>query len=568
MRTSCEVRMELTDVAAIGDGVLSAEKASNISDIDMLKEQKEYQKYVLIDKNNMVLDGSCRTLTDDENVPFLSDASDDKCGFTQCPAIVIEFSKKHTSAGITLYFNEYPAEVKLTWYSSNDVKIIEKSFCPDEKSFFCRQQVSGFEKIRIEFVKTRLPMQRVGLTYVKYGKGLMWNANNIKSAAVYEEIDTTSATLPINTAEVTIFDEEKEFDITNQKGMWNSLQKNQPVTIGETVEGKSVACGTFYLDEWKSQEGTVSFSLIDKIGVLEKTKFYEGRIYVEEKAKVIVAEIMESAGVEEYEISEEVGNISLTGHIGICNHREALQQVVFACGAVARCKRDGGIRIYRPDRKANRTIEPDRIFMGMKSTLQKYVSAVSITFSSYKKNDEKKEVFSDVLAKGDTLVEFTEPCAELEVTGGTIARNGTNYAVIRTDEESSCTLKAFTYEKTDHIYTAGVEKMEAGEEANVLKYSGCTLFNAIRAKEAAEHILNYHQLRQVVEIRFLLDEEQAGEWAHIRDTESGHIVTGITSQSVDLTGGFISTATCRGYNTVVIDPAFGGEFYTNERGLI
>ncbi len=52
---------------------------------------------------------------------------------------------------------------------------------------------------------------------------------------------------------------------------------------------------------------------------------------------------------------------------------------------------------------------------------------------------------------------------------------------------------------------------------------------------------------------YLVDAEKDGEWIGIQSASdtSRYAVTFINSQSIDLTGGFIATADCRGYSDEV-----------------
>lgn len=568
-RTSCKVHMEFIDTTAVADSNISVNEMAGIGNVELLKSKDEYSAYALIDKNNFLLDGSKRGLEGDTQIPFVSEASSDHRTFENNPVITIEFSQNHTSAGITLFFvDDYPTELKVTWYDLNGTRIIVNTYYPDALNYFCKKQIENYGKLQIEFVKTRLPGQRVKLGYIQYGTSIEWTGGNIQNASLTEEVDVTSATIPINTADISILDSNNDFDLSNQSGTWKSIQKKQPLTILEKVGDKEITCGTLYLEKWKSNSNTVNFSLIDVIGLMDKTKFYNGRIYELEEAGAIIADIMESAGVEDYSVSDDVASIPLTGHIAICTHREALQQVVFACGAVADCTRTGGIRIHMPDRSADSTIGTDRKFVGTTIELDDYVSGVAITYNKYKLAIESQEIYKDNLPAGDTLLEFTEPCTDIEVSGGTLVETGTNYAVVHMDAEGECVVSGYQYEKAEVTYTANVKKLEAGEEPNVVSYSGCTLLNITRAKEVAERILNYYQLRQIVNMRYLLNEERVGEWVNIRDKNNSMAVTGITSQTIDLTGGFIATAKCRGYSKVVTNFAYTGEFYSGERGLI
>ena len=82
-------------------------------------------------------------------------------------------------------------------------------------------------------------------------------------------------------------------------------------------------------------------------------------------------------------------------------------------------------------------------------------------------------------------------------------------------------------------------------------------------------MLNYYQLRQIVSIRYLMQDEVAGNWVEVQNTDGSYAVTGITQQTIDLTGGYIASATCRGYATITVADYYAGmEIYAGERGLI
>lgn len=568
-RTSCKVHMEFIDTTAVADSNLSTAHDAGIGNLELVKNKAEYLSYALVDKNNFVLDGSKSALEEDAQIPFISEASADDRAFENNPVITIDFSKNHTSAGITLYFvDDYPVEIKVTWYDLNGARIITSTYYPDSLCYFCKKQIENYGKLRIEFIGTRLPGQRVKLAYIQYGTSIEWTGGNIQSASLTEEVDVTSATIPINTADVSILDSDNDFDLSNQNGTWRSIQKKQPLTIVESVDGNEIACGTLYLDKWKSNSNVVQFSLIDKVGLMDKTKFYDGKIYEAEEAGAIISDIMVSAGIDDYSVSDEVANILLTGHIAICTHREALQQVVFACGAVADSTRTGGIKIYMPDRSADSTVGADRKFMGTTIEIDDYVSGVAITYNQYTLAAEREEIYKDILPAGETWLEFKEPFNNIEITGGTLIKTSANYAIVHMETEGECIVSGCKYEKAEVTYTAKAKTLEAGEESNVISYGGCTLLNIARAKKVAERILDYYQLRQIVNMRYLLNVERVGEWIHIRDRKNSMAVTGIISQTIDLTGGFIATATCRGYSKVVTNFAYTGEFYSGERGLI
>lgn len=570
--TNCKVHMEFIDTSAVADSTATSESNVDFGNPELFKNENEYPVYAIPDWNSFLLDGSRDIMPDTVEVPFLStDISDGDCKFVKNPVLTVEFTAKHTSAGVTLFFNgDYPTEIKVTWYDLDGSVLIYDTYCTDSLRFFCRKQVSGYGKITVEFIKTRLPGQRIQLSYIKYGTEIDWAGSEIQSATLNEEVDVTSATIPINTADISIVDTENEFELSNQNGMWQSIQKKQELTITEELSDKEVTCGTLFIDTWQSDRNIVSFSLIDRIGLMDKTKFYGGKIYENEPSATIIADIMESAGVDDYTISDEVASISMSGYIPICTHREALQQVVFACGAVADCSRTGGINIYMPDRYADSTVGTDRKFTGTTIEMDEYVSGVSITYKKYVLMQDEEEICKDVLPAGDSMIEFSEPYMpeSISVSAGTIKESATNYVIVTMAESGECTITGKRYESKEITYTAKVDRIDAGEEENTISFDGCTMFNAERVKDVAERILNYYQLRQIVNMRYLIDGEKTGEWVNIRDTSGNTVTTGISQQTIDLAGGFIATAVCRGYSTVTTAHSYTGEFYSGERGLI
>lgn len=570
-RTSCKVHMEFVDASAVEDSNVSTEDNASIGNIELVKEEIQHQAYAIPDLNNYLLDGSKSILQEDTSVSFISsDISLDDCTFNDSPVVTVGFSKNHTSAGVKLYFgDDYPVEIKLTWYNLLGTVLATCVFYPDKLQYFCSKQVENYGGLKIEFIRTRLPQQRVTLDHIKYGTDIDWEDEEIKSATLYEEVDVTSATIPINTAEIAIVDTDNNFDLSNQKGTWKSIQKRQPVTITEEVNGVDTTCGTLYVDTWKSQGNVVNFSFIDLIGLMDKTKFYDGQIYNAVAAGEIISSIMESAGIDAYSVADEVAEMLLTGHIAICTHREALQQVVFACGAIADCSRTGEIRIYLPDRYADSFVGTDRKFMGTTIEVDDYVSGVAITYNQYNLSTERSQICKDTLPAGNTLLEFTEPYTSIEVAGGTLVEAHINYAIIYMESQGECVVTGCKYEKNEVTYTVSVEEIDGGEEENIISYSKCTMFNISRVKEVAERILDYYQLRQIVDMRYLIENERTGSWLTILDANGGMALTGIISQSIDLTGGFISSAKCRGYSKIATDYAYTGtEIYTGERGLI
>ena len=573
MRTSCSVHMEFIDTSAIADATIITSGNVSFGDLGLFSDLTTQKDYGTLELNQFVLDGSKQILpVAAQDVAYWSDSSsDEECSFAEETWLKIDFTKPHTSAGIKLYFiGEYPEAVKITWYSLAGSKLAEDCFYPDCLEYFCDKQVEGYGKIEITFLSTTLPERYVKLQYIKYGVELDWSCAEIIRASVAEELDATGATLAINTADIAVADQDRAFDPSVPDGRWKSVQKSQTATITETIDGVDHGCGVFYIDSHDWKENAASFRLIDRIGYMDRTYFYNGRIYDNEPAGIIIAEIMESAGIEDYTVDEEIAAIQLSGYLGIQTHRSALQQVVFACGAVADCSRTGTVRIYAPGREIRSSIGTDRKFLGASISLDEYISGVSISYNRYTRSEDTTEIYNGEVPAGDYRIEFGSPYdpESLTVSSGTIVEAKTNYMVIHCDAAGECVVTGYGYDVVENTYTAKADHLDAGEVESIKSYTACTLINSARVPKIAEHILNYLQLRQIVTMEYLNMGEIVGQWVNIMDRNQNACTTGITSQTIDLTGGNVASVTCRGYSRVVTAYHYCGEFYSGEGAML
>lgn len=569
MRTYCRAEMKFIDVTALADASVTTDDNQGIGSIELFAEQTEQKSYGTFELNQFVLDGSKSVLTENpKDIAFWNDAlSKEDCTFETDPKITVTFQEQHTSAAITLYFeDEPPAELKITWYTIAGTKLITETFYPDSLIYVCNNQVQNYGKIEIEFVRTSFPQRYIKLQYILYGKYIIWDKDMIQTAKMQEDIDVTSATLSINEADISIVDMNNDFDAENENGAWNSVQKTQEVTLSEFNNGNMIPMGAFFIDDFSFSKNIAKFKLVDVVGLLDKYTFYEGQVYNNVRAGVILNAIFATAGIKKYVIDEEVGNTLLSGYLAIQTCRKALQQVCFACGAVADDSRSDTIKVYKPDRYVKSTVGTDRKFNGnTKVSLEKYISGVNIEMKNYALEEKNSDIYKKTLPAGYTKITFSSPYLPSSITAsvGTLKEVKTNYLIINMPDDGQCQITGIKYANTTFSYEKRVDKIEAGETENIKKYSGCTIYNADILPDIAAYLLDYHALRKKVGMKYLVDLEQVGNWANINSIGGKTSTTLIESQTLDLTGGFIATATCRGYSVVVTENYFAGvELYT------
>lgn len=575
MRTYCKAEMKFIDVTALADAAVTTNDNQGIGSVGLFADQTKQSDYGTFELNQFILDGSKSVLPENPNdIAFWSEAlSKDGCTFETNPKITITFKEQHTSAAITLYFeDEPPAELKITWYTIAGTKLITETFYPDSLIYVCNTQVQNYGKIEIEFVRTSFPQRYIKLQYILYGKYIVWDKDMIQTAKVQEDIDVTSASLSINEADISIVDINDDFDAENENGAWKSVQKTQEVTLSEFKNGNMIPMGAFFINDFSFSKNIAKFKLVDVVGLLDKYTFYEGQIYNNVRAEVILNAIFATAGIKKYTIDEEVGNILLSGYLAIQTCRKALQQVCFACGAVADDSRSDKIKVYKPDRYVKSTVGTDRKFNGnTKVSLEKYISGVNIEMKNYALEEKTSDIYKKTLPTGDTKITFSSPYLPSSITAsaGTLKEVKTNYLIINMTAARQCQITGIKYANTTFSYEKSVDKIEAGETENIKKYSGCTIYNADILPDIADYLLGYHALRKKVGMKYLVDLEQVGNWANINSIGGKTSTTLIESQTLDLTGGFIATATCRGYSIVVTEDVFAGtELYTGGDVLI
>lgn len=575
MRTYCRAEMKFIDVTALADAAVTTDDNQSIGSVGLFADQTKQSDYGTFELNQFILDGSKSVMPDNpNNIAFWSEAlSKDDCTFETNPKITITFKEQHTSAAITLYFEDKPpAELKITWYTIAGTKLVTETFYPDSLIYVCNNQVQNYGKIEIEFVRTSFPQRYIKLQYILYGKYIVWDKDMIKTAKVQEDIDVTSATLSINEADISIVDINNDFDAENENGAWKSVQKTQEVTLSEFKNGNMIPMGAFFIDDFSFSKNIAKFKLIDVVGLLDKYTFYDGQIYSNVRAEVILNAIFATAGIKKYTIDEEVGNILLSGYLAIQTCRKALQQVCFACGAVADDSRSDTIKVYKPDRYVKSTVGTDRKFNGnTKVSLEKYISGVNIEMKNYALEEKTSDIYKKTLPAGDTKITFSTPYLPSSITAsaGTLKEVKTNYLIINMPAAGQCRITGIKYANTTFSYEKRVDKIESGETENIKKYSGCTIYNADILPDIAAYLLDYHALRKKVGMKYLVDLEQVGNWANINSIGGKTSTTLIESQTLDLTGGFIATATCRGYSIVVTEDVFAGtELYTGGDVLI
>lgn len=378
-KTAAKVIFEILDVDANSDGIAMTTPEASISrKAQIFNQEREMSgKFATFEHNYWKLDGSFvlppKASESGFEVGWWSNVlcgpdgrfgdSVESLAFLFMPfydvinidpqVVTINFTKDHSSIGITITFdtlaNEYAEEFIIDIYDSSNALIHTESVVGNTLSkYILEQNLSNYRKIIITITRWGKGYRRARITEVDFGIIEEYTGNELINVNVLEEIDPISNAVASNELRFTVDNQDKAFNILNPNGIYPYLQRRQKVTPYIGVEKTNelteyVKMGVYYLNEWKSNEGTLtaSFTARDTIDLLSQDDFL-GNTYTGKSLYYIAEEILTAAGIIDYSLDIALQSIIVTGLIAKMKYREALQLVAIAAMAVIYSDRDNG----------------------------------------------------------------------------------------------------------------------------------------------------------------------------------------------------------------------------------
>jgi hypothetical protein len=550
------VTISLVDTTAKSDSTPSTTDIQPFTIAAQLKDDIfSAPKYATLEDNFFLLDGNCTLMPEGTLLCgyFSSSMSGSDGTFTTPPVITISFTAFHSSSGITLHFlDDAPNSVTLQWYDLSNVLLSSDTYVPDSLDYVCDNVVQNYGKLVITFNSTASPYRYIKLRSIDYGPCIIYSDDEVMAASIVEEVDLISNSISINTFGFTLYNANDAFNPYNPTGLYQMFQQGQDIATYKIVDSVTTLMGAFHLETWESgDDSTGVFTAVDSIGSLDKTTFKLGQIYSSATAGSIIDAIMASAGWVDYTVDDDIASVTLTGWIAICTHREALQQVAFAAGAIVDDSRGNTIRIYAQPSASGLSIPVDRKFSGGSVKLLTYTSGISVTAHEYALNTDTVQLYSATLSTGTHTITFDTAVTNIAITGGTITESHPNYAVIAVAIAGAVVVTGQKYEDHTSIYEVKASTLPAGTTENVEKFTGATLISSTNALTIAQRIYNYYQLRYLSEISIDLGDESVGQTVSLqRSDESGYTTETIEKMTIDLVGGLVAFTTFIGNGVV------------------
>ena len=542
--TSCTVELDLFDTTAKSDSSYTVDNIQDFSNIEKIREANDIVKIATLENNYFLLDGSY-SFKDDvedltEHVGYMSKLFES--------SLHIDFTMNHSSIGTTFHFwDVYPYKIDISYKKGN--KLLKSgTFYPDNLNYVALITADDYDNMDIVFYSND---RYIRLNNIDYGVALYYGegySKALRTCSLTEEIDVTSSEISVNESMVEVIDQENYFKITNPKSYYKYLQKRQLFTISEIIDDKTFVVAKHFLKEWsQTDEHLAKFTLQDVIGLMTDTEF-KGGMYENVQAGEVIREIMEDYGYDKYTVDDNVSDMIISGHIPICSHREALQQVAFACMAVVDTTKDDFVKIYRPTYESVGLITKDRKLMSNthQTTQEDLVTGVMVVSHSFLL-EEEKQIYKKILSEGNHTITFNRPCADISVVGATVIEGNCNYVVVNVVSEGEVIMygKEYLDLTNEHHYTE-LDDLPTATDEKLLTVDSAELVSETNVLDVAKNLYYISQYRLNHVFKAVTVDESVGKMYSLA-TGNNYSPCLITKMTTDLTGGYVSNFEGVGY---------------------
>ncbi|MBP1737273.1 MAG: hypothetical protein H6Q60_1154 [Oscillospiraceae bacterium] len=534
------------------EAALSMSAMTDYSDVSAIVDDEYTADDIpTLELNNWILNGTKALVSTPAALKWgvwSSTLSDENGDFTANPVLTATTSGSYSTAGFTVTFggDTWPKQTVTTWYSGSTVLGTQTDDVTGFTHFISRE-VSGYNKIVIEFVGTDVPYRRVKIVQIDYGEIFVWSGESIISASVLEEVNLTGSELTINTLDLSIHDENSDFNMLNPSGTYEYLQQRQQLRVTEYINGAAVNMGRYYLTTWKNSSiATADFEAQDMVGVFDGITYTTSQMWAGATVAAIIADIMSAAGFTKYSIESSIASETLTGYIPVVTVREALHQVCFAARCSVISKRDGTLLITRlPSSEDANAISKSQKMGSQTITQNDLVNSVAVTAYTFAAASSTSQLYSAELEAGTYTITFSTPAKGLTISGGTITQSGINYAVVTVTTAGTVTVTGYQYSSSATTYTVEADGLTDAKRSQATVDS-IYLISPANGADVAQFVYDDYQSRIVQKFEIAVEDEGIGDNVEV-ETMLDLSKTGvIVSMDIDLTGGFTATLEVRG----------------------
>ena len=499
----------------------------SFADISLLKvEDKEDKDFISLELNKSVLNYTLDNADNLNNLAFVSSAlSDNNCQFNNVYVLAQSNEPKNFCALSLDFGMNFPKKVRVVYESSdsgnNRETIIDNI---DDRYVIVNMRAKSVTRIYIYFLESFAPFEFAYLQKADFGVIYKWSKDDIIDLIVNEETPYFCTTLPVDTARLTVYIPNDQFDMINSNNVLDYVNKYQKFKISEKIEDtetgevKTINFGTYYLDELKNEsEHKVTFNLSTILSKLDKNDFRTSDMYgIGNSSYNVVLDILMAADISpnDVEIDESLKNEYLRGYIPFMSCRAALQQVLFVTKSLCYDNREDKILITKIDFSTSQVVDMDKIFYPYDVEQDNKVAKISYEYFSYFRNFLFKEELAKISVNDNKAltVNFSKPIdkSTLEVNALVLLKH-TLFATIMPMQQGphDIVLAANTYFE---IKYSG--EVTYGNSENIKKFdiNGVKLLNKDNAPFIMNSLAEFNSKMITYKIEYLCTGQETGKY--------------------------------------------------------
>lgn len=442
-RVTARVRFDISDVTAEGDviSISATPTLASMSNVNQINNDILVPTYNLatLEQDRFKLDGNYSfpdsTTANNGEVGFVSSALCGSDGIFSTPqTLTVLFSGFHTSAGVTVTFDqfddEYATEFNVSAYDASDVLIDSVdvtgntlALCPVYGDFI------AYKKIIVTITKWNVGNRRARVIEVDFGFIAVYTDDQLISCGLIEEMDMTTGLLPSPEFKFTVDNSDRAFNILNPTGYVKYLQQRQEVIAELGVQLASglyeyIPLGKYLLWEWTSEEGALTASFTARTNLDLMANFdYEQLTANSQSLAALATDIFATCGITNYSLDAALTGITTNSMAKKTDCRSLLQMIAIAGRCNIYVTRDNTITLKQVSFGADvDRVDFDNIYQEPKIELERIVKQIDVTYWT----DLDTSAISSVAASGVDIGDV------LKLDGNTLINNSTVATAVAT----------------------------------------------------------------------------------------------------------------------------------------
>lgn len=417
-----KVTFDITDVTTTEDitSIVTTAEAA-ISNKQQLANKIRDATYNLatLEQNRFRLDGSF-SFPDDviANNGEMGFVSSNICGadgvFASPPTITFQFGSSHSSAGLTITFDqingEYATDFDVTVYNASNT-VIASAQITGNTAILSEplSQIENYRKIEVVIKKWSVGNRRARVLEVDFGIVRIYDDESLISCNLIEEMDIISGQLPSPEFTFVVDNSDRAFNILNPTGFYKYLQQRQRISaeLGLLVGAsyQYVPIGSYLLWTWDSQEGAMTAKFVTRTNLDLMANFdYEQLNASNKSLQALAAQVFAICGITNYFIDPALASITTNSMSKKTDCKTLLQMIAIAGRCNLYVTRDNVITLEQltfgaPDDR----VDFDNTYQEPKIELEPIVKRVEVTYWSNLDSSAVSAVDAAGVDIGDTL---------------------------------------------------------------------------------------------------------------------------------------------------------------------